>query len=57
MHESQVYFHEQVYEFMQTYAECPDNYEYIQYIQKQQVEHYSAPSAEGEADCAYERAV
>ena len=57
MHESQVYFHEQVYEFMQTYAECPDNYEYVQYIQKQQDEHYSAPSAEDEADCAYERAV
>ena len=57
MHESQVYFHEQVYEFMQTYAERPDNYEYVQYIQKQQDEHYSAPSAEDEADCAYERAV
>ena len=57
MHEAQTYFHEQVYEFMQTYAECPDNFEYIQYVQRQLDELRSTPFAEAEADSAYERAV
>ena len=57
IHESQVYFHDQVYEFMQTYAECPDNYEYIQYIPKAQSELCSMPSVAVEVDSAYERVV
>ena len=32
--EAQQYFHEQVYAFMKSHAEQPDNYEYIQYVQR-----------------------
>lgn len=34
IHEAQAYYHQQVYEFMKTYADSPDNYESIRYIQK-----------------------
>ena len=32
--EAQQYYHEQVYEFMKSHVEQPENYAYIQYIQK-----------------------
>jgi len=34
IHETQAYYHHQVFEFMKTYVDSPDNYESIQYIQK-----------------------
>ena len=35
LHESQVYFHQRVYDFMKQHAERSDNYEFIHYVQKQ----------------------